>query len=450
MALRGLLTTSTKQNAPCVDFCNDNHIYKVMGDNENHETLDHLLLRGSLMDEKKDFVLVTVSGQDQPGIIAVFSRILVDNNVEIVDIEQASLQDFLGLSFLLDMSGARQSKDSVLKDLLFEANRLHLTLNFRIFSEKEVRGRNNKNLFVLTYFGDTRALAEMTNILGDENANIETITNLTRHCASCVELTMSVNRVGSLRRLKERVIAKSHELNIDLALQNMEAYRKNKRLVFFDMDSTLIDMEIIDEMARRAGVWKEVSRITEKARRGDLDFEDALIQQVALLKGLTVNEMETIRNEMKLSEGAEELVMTLKRLGFKLVLVSGGFHYFADSLKEKLGLDYVFANQLEIKNETLTGRVLGKIVDNAEKAKIVNLVSSEEGILLDQTVAIGDGANDILMLGQAGLGIAYNAKRELERAANMSLGRTRLKNILYILGITEEDMGSWSLCDRPV
>jgi phosphoserine phosphatase len=402
------------------------------------------------MDEKKDFVLVTVSGQDQPGIIAAFSRILVDNHVEIVDIEQASLQDFLGLSFLLDMSGARQAKDSVLKDLLFEANRLHLTLNFRIFSEREVRARNSKNLFVLTYFGDTRALAEMTGILGDENANIETITNLTRHCASCVELTINVNGVRSLSRLKERVITKSHELNIDLALQNMEAYRKNKRLVFFDMDSTLVDMEMIDEMARKAGVWKEVSRITEKERRGDLDFEEALVQRVALLKGLGVNEMEKIRDEMRLSEGAEELVMTLKRLGFKLVLVSGGFHYFADFLKERLGLDHVFANQLEIKNEALTGRVLGKIVDNAEKAKIVNLFSSEEGILLDQTVAIGDGANDILMLGQAGLGIAYNAKKELGRMANMSLGRTRLKNILYILGITEEDMGSWNLCDRPL
>jgi phosphoserine phosphatase len=230
----------------------------------------------------------------------------------------------------------------------------------------------------------------------------------------------------------------------------MEAYRKNKRLVFFDMDSTLVDMEIIDEMAQRAGVGKEVSRITEKARRGDLDFEDALIQRVALLKGLAVSEMEKIRSEMRLSEGAEELVMTLKRLGYKLVLVSGGFHYFADSLKERLGLDYVFANQLEIKNEALTGRMLGKIVDNAQKAKIVHLVSGEEGILLDQTVAIGDGANDILMLGQAGLGIAYNARRELERTANMSLGRTRLKNILYILGITEEDMGSWNLCDRPI
>ena len=402
------------------------------------------------MDEKRDFVMVTVSGPDQPGITAAFSKILVDNHVEVVDIEQASLQDFLGLSFLLDMSEAKQSKDGVLKDLLFEASRLRLTLNFRLFSEKEMKARNNKNLFILTYFGDTRALSELSNILGEENANIEMISNLTRHCASCVELTINVNEVMNLGRLKAKVLAKSHELNIDLALQKMEAYRKNKRLVFFDMDSTLVDMEIIDEMAQRAGVFKEVARITEKARRGDIDFEEALIQRVALLKGLKVEELEKIRNEMKLSEGAEDLVETLKRLGYKLGLVSGGFDYFSDFLREKLGLDFSYANQLEIKNGALTGKVLGKIVDDTYKAKIVNMVSSEEGVLLDQTVAIGDGANDVLMLGQAGLGIAYNAKERLMRAANMSLGQARLKNILYILGLSEEEMGSWSVCERPV
>ena len=402
------------------------------------------------MDDKKDFVLVTVSGPDRPGITASFSRILVENQVEVVDIEQASLQDFLGLSFLLDMSGAKQSKDGVLKDLLFEASRLGLTLNFRLYSENEVKARNSKNLFVLTYFGDTRALAEISNILGEENANIVMISNLTRHCASCVELTINVNGVHNLSRLKERVIARSHELNIDLALQKMEAYRKNKRIVFFDMDSTLIDMEIIDEMAERAGVFKEVSRITEKTRRGDLDFEEALVQRVALLKGLKVKELEKIREEMRLSEGADELVATLKRLGYKLGVVSGGFHYFADYLKDKMGLDFAYANQLEIKNGRLTGKVVGKIVDNTYKAKIVNVVSDAEGVLLDQTVAIGDGANDVLMLGQAGLGIAYNAKGRLDRAANMSLGQARLKNILYILGISEEEMDSWKVCDRPV
>jgi phosphoserine phosphatase len=401
------------------------------------------------MDEKRDFVMVTVSGPDQPGITAAFSKILVDNQVEIVDIEQASLQDFLGLSFLLDMSGAKQSKDGVLKDLLFEASKLRLTMNFRLFSEKEMKARNSKNLFVLTYFGDTRALAEISGILGEEGANIEMITNLTRHCATCVELTINVNGVLSLSQFKERVLAKSSELNIDLALQKLEAYRKSKRLVFFDMDSTLVDMEIIDEMAKRAGVLKEVSRITEKAMRGDLDFEEALRQRVALLKGLRVKDLEEIRKEMKLSEGAEELVSTLKGLGFKLGVVSGGFHYFADLLKKRLDLDFAFANQLEIKKGVVTGKLLGKVVDNAYKAKVVHEVSDAEGILLDQTVAIGDGANDVLMLGQAGLGIAYNAKERLRKAASMSVGRARLKNILYLLGISEE-VAPWDPCERPV
>jgi phosphoserine phosphatase len=401
------------------------------------------------MDDKRDFVMVTVSGPDQPGITAAFSKVLVDNQVEIVDIEQASLQDFLGLSFLLDMTGAKQSKDGVLKDLLFEASKLRLAMNFRLFSEKEMKARNSKNLFVLTYFGDTRALAEISGILGEEGANIEMITNLTRHCATCVELTINVNGVVSLSQFKERVLAKSHELNIDLALQKLEAYRKNKRLVFFDMDSTLVDMEIIDEMAKRAGVLKEVSRITEKAMRGDLDFEEALRQRVALLKGLRVKDLEAVRKEMKLSEGAEELVSTLKGLGFKLGLVSGGFHFFADVLKKRLGLDFAFANHLEIKKGVVTGKLLGKVVDNAYKAKVVHEVSEVEGILLDQTVAIGDGANDVLMLGQAGLGIAYNAKERLRKAASMSVGRARLKNILYLLGISEE-VSPWDPCERPV
>ncbi len=394
------------------------------------------------MGDERDYVMVTVSGRDRPGITAAFTRILVENNVEIVDVEQASLQDFLGLSFLLDMSGVRQSKDSVLKDLLFEANRLQLALNFRIFSEKEVRARNNKNLFVLTLFGGTRALAEISNILGEENANIEMITNLTRHSANCIELTINVNRTHSLSRLKERIMAKSHDLDLDLGLQKIESYRKNKRLVFFDMDNTLVDMEIIDEMARISGVLREVSRITEKSMRGDLDFEDSLIQRVAFLKGLKLECLEKLRKEMTLSDGAEDLVATLRRFGYKIGLVSGGFHYFTDYLMEKLELDFAFANRLEIKDGVLTGKVVGPIVDGAEKAKIVSRVSSEFGILLDQTVVIGDGANDVLMLGQAGLGIAYNAKRKLDRVANVSLRRARLMNILYILGISADEIAS--------
>ncbi len=392
------------------------------------------------MKEGKNLLMVNVSGQDRPGITATLVRVLMEHNVEVVDIEQASLQNLLGLYLLLDLSKASDSKDSVIKDLLFEASKLNLTLNFRFFSPNEVLALNQRNLYVLTHFGGTHALAELSRILGEENVNIEMISSLAHHDALSVEMILNVNSASSLSRLKQQIMVKSHELNIDLALQKMEAYRKNKRLIFFDMDSTLVDMEITDEMARRAGVYREVSRITEKAMRGDFDFEESLIQRVALIKGLTVSELTEIRNNMRLSQGVEELTTTLRWLGYKLGVITGGFDFFSDYLKEKLGFDFAFANKLEIKNGVLTGRIVGPIIDAAQKARIVNQTSCDQGILLDQTVVVGDGANDALMLGQAGLGIAYNAKKGVDRAANVSLGRSRLKNILYLLGVTEEDI----------
>jgi phosphoserine phosphatase len=255
-----------------------------------------------------------------------------------------------------------------------------------------------------------------------------------------VEMILNVNGSSGLGRLKQRIMVKSREIGIDLALQKMEAYRKNKRIVFFDMDSTLVDMEIIDEMARSAGVYREVARITEKAMRGDFDFEESLRQRVAMLKGLSVDKLTEIRDGMKVSQGVNELVTTLKRLGYKLGLITGGFDFFSDYLKTKFAFDFAFANSLEIKDGILTGRVLGRAVDAAEKARIVNQTSLEQGVLLDQVVVVGDGANDALMLGQAGLGIAYNAHKNLDLVANGSLGKSRLMDILYFLGITEEDV----------
>jgi phosphoserine phosphatase len=289
-------------------------------------------------------------------------------------------------------------------------------------------------------------LAELSNILSEENVNIETMASLKHHGARSVEMVINVNAVQNLSRLKQRIMVKSRELNRDLALQKMEAYRKNKRLIFFDMDSTLVDMEIIDEMAHRAGVYQEVARITEKAMRGDFDFEESLIQRVALLKGLTIDELSEIRDNVRLSEGVEELVATLKWLGYKMGVITGGFDFFSDYLKEKLGFDFAQANRLEIKKGALTGRVVGKVVDAAEKARIVNQTACDNGIILDQTVVVGDGANDALMLGQAGLGIAYNAKKGLDRVANASLGRARLTHIFHLLGITEEDISEATRC----
>ena len=392
------------------------------------------------MNEDKNLLMVVVSGHDRPGITATFSRILYEHNIEVVDIEQASLQNLLGLYMLLDMSGAKSATDSVVKDLLFEASQLKVTLNFRFFSPGEMQVLNQKSLYVLTYFGGIRALAELSQILGEEGVNIEAISSLSHQGLRSVEMILNVNGSSGVGKLKQRIMFKSREIGIDLALQKMEAYRKNKRIVFFDMDSTLVDMELIDEMARRGGVYREVARITEKAMRGDFDFEESLRQRVAMLKDLRVEQLETIRNEMKISQGVAELVATLKRLGYKLGLITGGFHFFSDYLKAKFGFDFAFANRLEIKDGALTGRVLGRVVDATEKARIVNQVSLEQGILLDQVVVVGDGANDALMLGQAGLGIAYNAHNKLDQVANGSLGKFRLMDILYFLGITEEDV----------
>ena len=204
------------------------------------------------MTEAKKLLMVTVSGQDRPGITATFTRVLVDHKVEVIDVEQASLQNLLGLYFLLDLSNSTNSNDSVIKDLLFEANRLNLTLNFRLFSPSEIQSINQRNLLVLTYFGDTRALAELSKILGEENVNIETISSLTHSGVRSVEMIVNFNGTSSLSRLKQRIMLEGREQNIDIAIQKMEAYRKNKRLIFFDMDSTLIETEIIDEMARSA------------------------------------------------------------------------------------------------------------------------------------------------------------------------------------------------------
>ena len=398
------------------------------------------------MAESKNFLMVVVSGHDRPGITARFSRILMAHNVEIVDIEQASLQDLLGLYFILDLSEATESQDSVIKDLLFEASQLNLTLNFRLYSPEDIQAVNQRSLYVLTHFGDSRALAELSHVLAEEKVNIETISTITHHGARSVEMTINVHGAASIDRLKQKLMLKSHELNIGLGLQKMEAYRKNKRLIFFDMDSTLVDMEVIDEMARSAGVFREVARITDRAMRGEFDFEASLLQRVALLKGLSEEELVRIRDQVPLSPGVEDLVTTLKWLGYKIGIVTGGFDFFADHMKDKLGFDFAFANKLEMKNGALTGKVVGQVVDAAQKARFVNQTACDEGILLDQTVCVGDGANDALMLAQAGLGIAYNAKKGLDRVANVSLGRSGMRDIFHLLGITEEDITEALAC----
>ncbi len=394
----------------------------------------------------KNLLMVNISGPDRPGILAAFAKVLQNYNIEIVDIQQASLQQTIGLHLLLRFEAASQSTDSAIKDLLFEGNQLNLTLNFNLLAPDQIQGIDQRKRLVLTYFGDTRAIAELSKVLAEENANIEMISGETHHGARSFEMIVNIIGVNRVDRLKSRMLAKSRELNVDLAVQSLVAHRKNKRMICFDMDSTLVEMEGIDEMARKAGVHREVARITDKAMRGDFDFEESLRQRVAMLKGLSLDEVMAIRSQMTVSQGADALLTTLKWLGFKLGIVSGGFDIFADYLKDKFSLDFAFANRLEIKNGALSGKVQGDIVDAAQKARIINQVACDMGIPLDQVVAMGDGANDSLMLTQAGLGIAYNAKKALDRVANVALSRARFNHVFHLLGITEEDIEEAMSC----
>ena len=394
----------------------------------------------------KNFLMVSISGPDRPGILAAFAKVLQNYSIEILDIQQASLRQTIGLHLLLKFDAASQSKDSAIKDLLFEGNQLNLTLNFKLIAPDQIQAIDQRKRLVLTYFGDTHAIAELSKVLAEENANIEMISGDTHHGARSYEMVVNIVGVASVDRLKSRIMAKSRELNVDLAVQSMVAHRKNKRMICFDMDSTLVEMEGIDEMARKAGVHREVARITDKAMRGDFDFEESLRQRVAMLKGLSLDDVMAIRNQMIVSQGADALLTTLKWLGFKLGIVSGGFDIFADYLKDKFSLDFAYANRLEIKNGALTGKVQGEIVDAAQKARSLNQTACDMGIPLDQVVAIGDGANDSLMLTQAGLGIAYNAKRALDRVANVALSKARFNHVFHLLGITEEDIEEAMSC----
>jgi len=395
---------------------------------------------------EESVLMVHISGPDRPGILAAFTKVLQDHKIEILDIQQASLQQTLGLHLLLKIKTTSQSTDSAIKDLLFQGSQLNLTLNFRLLSPDQIQRIDRRKQLVLTFFGDTRAIAEFSRVLAEENANIEMISSETHHGARSFEMIVNIIGVNRLDRLKSRMMAKSRKLNVDLAVQNMVAHRKNKRMICFDMDSTLVDMEGIDEMARKAGVHREVARITDKAMRGDFDFEESLRQRVAMLRGLPLNDVMQIRNKMELSQGAEQLLTTLKWLGFKLGIVSGGFDIFAGWLKDKFSLDFAFANRLEIKNGALSGKVDGDIVDGAQKARFVNQIACDLGIPLDQVVSIGDGANDSLMLTQAGLGIAYNAKKALDRVANVALSHARFNHVFHLLGITEEDIEEAMSC----
>ncbi len=403
---------------------------------------------------KREIILLQVSGEDKPGLTSALTGILAKYNANILDIGQADIHNTLSLGILFEVPEGRESSP-ILKDLLFEAYELGLKIKFQpITAEKytEWVHMQGKHRYIITILGKKMAATQLSKVSGEvakQGLNIDNITRLTGRIPlestdsqMRASVQMSVRGTAkSKEELQMRLIEISKEEGIDIAFQEDNIYRRNRRLVCFDMDSTLIQTEVIDELAKRAGVGEKVMAITESAMRGDIDFNESFKQRVSLLKGLDVSVMEDIAQNLPITDGAERLISTLKSFGFKTAILSGGFTYFGNYLKQKLGVDYVYANELEIKGGKLTGKHIGEIVDGKRKAELLRLLAQVENLHLEQVIAVGDGANDLPMLNLAGLGIAFHAKPKVQENAQQAISTMGLDAILYLLGFTDFSIG---------
>lgn len=387
--------------------------------------------------------LLRISGQDSAGITAALMHAVNQSQVKILDIEQAVTHGVLGLFILLDCDDAKVADlDKNLKNAVAK-----FTVDVRL---EPVTGpytiSDPAHRFVLTALADeipTPFLAEITTAIAGVSANIDGIRRLNSGQLATLELTCSSPEKIQINSVKERLLAiASRYPGVDLAVQKENIYRRSKRLVVFDMDSTLIQGEVIDELAHIAGKFSEVSALTKRAMNGEMDFQESLIRRVSMLKGLQKQDLEKVYNNIQLTPGVPQLIHALKRLGYKIAVISGGFTFFTERLKQDLGLHYAYANTLEFDGDEITGRLQGIIVDGQRKADLLDLLAQQEGALLDQVIAIGDGANDMQMLKKAGLGIAFNAKAFTKKAIGTSITHKRMDSILYLLGISDADLAS--------
>lgn len=397
-----------------------------------------------------ELILVNISGTDRPGVTASLSSILSRYNAQILDIGQADIHHTLSLGILFkttsDVSG------EILKDLLFKAYELNVNIRFNPITIDEYEkwvSLQGKNRWIITILGrklTARHIALVTDEIAAQGLNIDGIQRLTGRMPlndrdeprskACVEFSVR-GTPCNYRDMQNRFMQISSDEDFDISLQEDTLYRRCRRLICFDMDSTLIETEVIDELADRAGVGDKVREITERAMRGEIDFCESFRERVALLKGLDESVMREIAENLPVTEGVGRMMEVLKRAGFKTAILSGGFTYFGNYLKQKFGFDYVYANELEIVDGKLTGRYLGDIVDGKRKAELLRLIAQVENVNIAQTIAVGDGANDLPMLATAGLGIAFHAKPKVKATAEQSISTIGLDGILYFIGFKD-------------
>lgn len=388
-------------------------------------------------------VLVTCSGKDTPGITSKLTGVLARHGLEIVDIGQAVLHGWLSLSVLFQQQaeGSDKTEKTALDELKALAATLQLKFEAQTFQDHAAAAQPAYRYAVTLISSrvSAQALHAVTEVLARHRVNINEIERLSESEFGCVELLLSSDSKLDRHALKSELLTAARTEGVDLALQAEGLYRRAKRLVAFDMDSTLIQSEIIDEFARKLGRYDEVAQITQLAMQGKVPFTEALSKRVACLQGLTQDQIEAVFQETQLTPGAEDLIRVLKKLGYKIALISGGFSCIADRLKTRLGIDYAYANHLVLRDQKATGEVLPPIIDAQRKADLLEVIAQQEGIHLDQVIAVGDGANDLLMIEKAGLGIAFNAKPAVNARADLALNQKSLKSILYLLGISGRD-----------
>ncbi|MDE6254596.1 MAG: phosphoserine phosphatase SerB [Muribaculaceae bacterium] len=398
-----------------------------------------------------ELILINISGPDKSGITASLTEILARYDADILDIGQADIHHTLALGILFKPDSRRSGE--ILKELLFKTNDLQVQVQFSIVTEEAYEawvGRQGKNRYIVTLLGRRITAAQISavsSIISEQGLNIETITRLTGRMPldeaqqpltkGCIELSVRGTPYDRIK-MQSEFMQLASELDFDISMQEDTMYRRSRRLICFDMDSTLIRTEVIDELADRAGVGEEVRAITESAMRGEIDFRESFTQRVKLLKGLDVSVMKDIAENLPITEGVGRLMEVLKRSGYKTAILSGGFTYFGEYLKQKFGFDYVYANELEIGPDgKLTGNYVGDIVDGPRKKELLRLLAQVERINIAQTIAVGDGANDLPMLAEAGLGIAFHAKPKVKAEASQSISTIGIDGVLYFLGFKD-------------